>query len=66
MPDSRLESRGTTCNACAEYQRGDRDNITYAGMQIHACSKIPDNWLSRECPCGCVITPTEPGGDTTP
>lgn len=68
--NSRSLPRGTTaqpvCGTCAEYQRGERENVTYAGMQIHACERVPENWQPRECPCGCVMTPAARGGDATP
>ena len=58
--------RSSVCNVCAKYQRGECENVTYAGAEIHACERIPENWQARECPCGCVVTASVSGGDTTP
>lgn len=44
------------CRPCAEYQRGEREDLDFGGLPIHVC-----DWAPREgalmavpvCPCGC-------------
>lgn len=59
-PDDVLDHPATVplppCAPCVEYQRGERDDIEWAGMPVHACEWIErDRFDSGPCPCGCDL-----------
>ena len=43
------------CTPCAEYQRGERDDLEQYGVTIHVCErKREGEWGFQACLCGCV------------
>lgn len=45
--------RKRVCGACREYQRGERTDQNWREFPIHACERIPHDWIAGDCPCGC-------------
>lgn len=44
-----------TCELCAAYQRGEREDKEVNGARVHQCELIPRGLLAVECPCGCKL-----------
>jgi hypothetical protein len=57
------------CTPCAEYRRGEREDIVAHGIQLHVCHrKAVGAWGFTDCPCGCKtkrFSSTATGATTT-
>lgn len=50
------------CEPCAEYRRGERENIEAFGVTVHVCERKREGWWDFDpCPCGCPARPSVEG-----
>lgn len=46
----------TACEPCAEFQRGERENLKMWGVTVHVCSRKREDgqYGFDQCRCGCA------------
>lgn len=47
-----LEPAPDVCPTCERYRR---QPSGAGGARIHACERVPRDWIVFDCPCGCDI-----------